>query len=508
MAFIHLRTRPLAGPALLALAAFSFAPTPVSARPVPATAVAQEDRKEEFKERYDAAKGDRDALWELHQWCDAFGMDKESRRVLRAILKVDDGDRRAHELLGHLEHDGKWFDSQKDLDEYLAEQAAAEAKAKGFVRFRGDWVDPEHIPFLEKGLFLLDDGRWVTADEKKRLDEGWRQQDLNWIGPDEFEQLDAGLWKIGDRWVEIEEADKFHSELGQWWKIPGENFELWTTLPRAKAMEAMGIMDKAVRELKKFFGRKPAITPRVVLVNSLDQYNTLAGGQFDETETDAAGLSGVYAGYFADIWWNHEVGEFMRAAVAYWDPSTEAGDKFGLHAARFAAGMAWTEAMDPSPKFEAKFGKKLRGKKPSYREADLAAFWKEKRIPPFLRYGVAVWTERYFIDRTATDGDPSWARKWSVSNIERRGGIDPVTKIVEMQLESGSEEAASQAGKMINQAGLIVAFLVDGGHAPAEEALAAWREAFLDGNDLDEATNALIQALVDSEAEIRQFAKS
>ncbi len=478
-------------------------------RSEPAAVFQDDDRKAEFKERYDAAKGDHEALWELHTWCEAFGMESEARRVLRAILKVEAGDRKAHEGLGHIEYKGQWFDSQEKLDKHLAEEAAAEAEAKGFVKFKGKWIDPKHIPFLEKGLVLGEDGSWLTPEEKQRLDEGWKQQDLVWVSPSEFENMDAGLWKVGEEWLTLAEANAHHAELGQWWKIPGETFELWTTLPRAKAEEAMGVMDKAVRDLEKFYGRRPELTPRVVLLNSLEQYNTVAAGEFQGTETDSSGLSGVYSGYFADIWWDMESLEFMRAAVAYWDPSSPTGDKFGLHAARYAAGMSFTEAIDPSPEFEAKFAKQLKGARPEYKRADLVKFWSEKRLPRFIRFGVPVWTERYFIDRTATGGaDPTWPRKWSVSNIERRGGVDPVGKIFEMELEAGDQAAASQSGKKINQTGLLISFVVDGGHDEVSAAYEAWRAAFNGEGDYGAATEALMDALSDAEAAIRKYANS
>ena len=139
--------------------------------PCAATAWAgpQDDqRKAEFKERFDASKEDRTALWELHQWCTAFGMDREAEKVLRGILRVDDGDRKARELLGHIEYDGQWFTDEKKLAKYKADKEEAEAREKGWVRFRDAWVAPADIPFLEKGMVRDADGTWISKEDFER----------------------------------------------------------------------------------------------------------------------------------------------------------------------------------------------------------------------------------------------------------------------------------------------------------------------------------------------------
>ena len=467
-------------------------------------AAQETDRKAEFKARYAAAKGDLEALWELHEWCDAFGLESEDKRVLRAILKLDDSDRKAHEGLGHIEHEGNWFKDQKELSKHLAKAAEKEGRAKGFVKFKDQWVDPKHLPFLEKGLVLSPDGEWITAELQQRIENGWKRQDLDWVSPEEFSKLDEGLWKVGEQWLSLEEANEHHAKLGSWWKIPGETFELWTTLPRDKAEEALAVMERSVFDLKKFYGRLPESRARVVLLDSINQYNELGSGNFEATETESQGLSSAYTGYFADIWWDVEKGEFLRAAVAYWDTSSDASNRFGIHAARFAAGMALTEALDPSPKFEAKFAKKLRGEQPEYKSADLRSFWSEKKLPNFLRYGVPVWNERFFVDRSATGNgaDPFWARKWSISNINRRGGTDSISKILSL----GGENQAQDIGKLFIETGLLVSFIVNGNHAEVTAAYDVWRKAFNGEGDLEKATEALRGALLNAEEAIWNYA--
>ena len=47
--------------------------------------------------------------------------------------------------------------------------------------------------------------------------------------------LEKNLWKCGDQWLPIADADTYHSELLQWWRIPYERFILQTTCDRDTA---------------------------------------------------------------------------------------------------------------------------------------------------------------------------------------------------------------------------------------------------------------------------------
>jgi hypothetical protein len=220
-------------------------------------------------------------------------------------------------------------------------------------------------------------------------------------------------------------------------------------------------------------------------------------------------LSSAYSGFLADVWWDLENKQFLGAGVAYWDPSDETTNKFGRHAARLAAGIAYGEAIDPSSEFVSKTANKIKSSGLRLTDRDLDAFYSEKRVAEFLKYGAAVWVERYFIDRTVPrDADPHWARKWSMQNIERRGGLDSISKILSFNLSVKSPEASARSAKLISEAGLVVAFIMDGECQPVSEAHTAWKEAFVSGNDLEAPTKALTDALIAHEAELRQFAKS
>ena len=90
----------------------------VTATPSTPLAEQAEDRKAEYEAKRAEAGEDVDKLWDVYLWCEAFGMEKEGRSCLRAILKVDDGHREAHEKLGHIEYDGQWFTSKAKLERH------------------------------------------------------------------------------------------------------------------------------------------------------------------------------------------------------------------------------------------------------------------------------------------------------------------------------------------------------------------------------------------------------
>jgi hypothetical protein len=158
------------------------------------------DAKAEYEKRKKEAEGNSELLWKLHEWCEAYGMKNEARSTLRAILKLEPGDRKAHELLGHVEHEGKWHDNAKKLEEYKAKQLEAEAKATGKAIYKGELVDPADLEFLQKGMVKDASGKWIDAEMQKKIAEGWVRQDLTWVPPAEAENIAKGLWKCGEKW--------------------------------------------------------------------------------------------------------------------------------------------------------------------------------------------------------------------------------------------------------------------------------------------------------------------
>lgn len=469
--------------------------------------VSQDDRKEEFDKKLEEAGRDRKELWKLYDWCDTLGMKSEGRKVLRQILKVDDGDKKAHELLGHVFYDGQWFTTQKKADTYKKKKLDKEAKAKGWVKFKGEWVDPAHIPFLEKGWVLAEDGTWMSPEMAKRLEEGWQQVDFDWVSPDELENVDKGLWKCGSEWLSLAEADKYHGEsVDQRWRIRGDDYHLESVHGREFTEGLRTDLDLAYRDLENFYGTTPAAPFSLLILDSLDSYNEFAAGS-DERLVELSGFSSLNMAFLADAWFDLREERFNGMGVAYWDNSNDAGNRFGRLGARSALGLSFAEALDPSPKTTAKVLKsgKLDN---SYPEK----FYGEKQIPQVLRMGGAVYVQRYFLDRAGAQGggDLHWARKWSVDNIERQGGLDPLKDLLAFELRLDSPESAAASTRMVIESGLVVAFIMQGRCEPVIEAHKAWQKTLATGDEreLRKATTTLFKALQDNESAYREFARS
>lgn len=462
----------------------------------------EKDRKKQFDELYKDAKGDVEKLWELYDWCEAYGMQKYHKRVLNAILREDEENAKAHEILGHEFYDGKWWEDLDELAEYREKKEAEEAKEKGLVKYEGQWVHPEDIPYLERGLVKDEDGNWVDPQVQEKLAEGWVRQDLEWIPPAEAENVEKGLWKCGDSWLSLEDANTYHSQLGREWRIPYDaGFVIRTTLPRATADQIAEDLRRAARDVERFFGRR-AHGVEILVLDSQDAYNQLAGGLGGGLGADALGWSSVRGAFFADANWDAREQSFDPVGVALWDLGSDNGAAFGRHLTRFAYGVAAVDRLDSSPEARERIAKS------GVNEGTLNAFYQEKKLPPVLRFGFASYLDRYFLDTTTRD--PHWARRWSVQNL--RGGLEPLSRVLGMPLAPSLDDEASaeMTGNVLNQAGLVVSFILDADCEPVKAAHEAFKRAFLSANEkeIEKATRALIDAVRANEAALRRWSES
>lgn len=484
-------------PTLLPLLVFAATSEPTRAGSS-ALELLQEDPAKEFTNRFEQAGEDVAKLWDLYLWADAYGLKNETRRCLRKIVQVDPQHRPANEALGYVFYAGRWFPSERKLEEFKKEEEVRLATEKGLVRWKDEWVPAEDLPQLEKGLVRDDQGRWVNKEEFEKLQAGWRRQDLLWISPEEAAKLDQGLWKCGTDWLPIEGADRYHSQLGRWWSIPTDAFVLHTTCNRQLAERATHVLYATVRDLVRVLGTQPAEPGTVLLLNSTQQYNEVASNESPVGAVASHGLSSAHNAFFADVWFDSTTGAFHGAGIGYWDASNERDDKYGPHSLRHAAAQSFLEGLDPSPKAIQRT-QRNRGQAP-----DLKAFYAEKRFPEWFRYGAASYAERYFIDTTvATDGNSKWAREWSIQNIVGGGGLRPISQILSKELDPSDPADAS---KLMNERGLLVAFMVDGGFPPLAEAHGELKMKIRKGEDLKSVFAKIQKLLVDNEQQLRKFA--
>jgi hypothetical protein len=463
----------------------------------------------EYERRRKSADKDPDKLWDLYDWCLEKKLDKSAKSCLRRIVQLKPDDEKAHKLLGEVPYDGKWFPSEKKIEEYkkqVAEKAAKDAekaaKDKGLVKYKDGWVTPEDLPFLQRGLVKNDKGEWIDPEQQKKLAEGWVKQDLEWVAPAEKENIAKGLWKCGDKWLAADQANEFHAELFQWWRIPfQEKFVLYTTCDRKVAETVQQNLSNAYDSLVKCYGFEPAKPPAVIVLRNQQQYESFAAGDQEEARpaSESHGLSSTHYAYFADEGVNTETEELLLWGVSFWDASTEAGPKFGVHSTRNALGQSFAEALDPSPKAVEKVQEDKR--------FDPKAFWEEKRLPLWFRYGAAAYAERYFTDHTVkVGGNNRWAIEWSLQNLLTRGGMLPINQVLEYE---PSVEKLDDTQVWYNRIGLVMYFIVDGKCAPVTEKLTAFQTALKSGKDAKSvaaAAKALSTELAKHDTELRKFA--
>lgn len=469
----------------------------------PATeVVASTQENAEYEQRRKAAGDDVDKLWQLHSWCKEKRLDKESRSTLRRIVKLDPEHKDANEALGNVLYDGKWFPSQKKVDEYKKAQEEKKAKEQGLVNYKGQLVPSADVPFLEKGLVKDESGNWVDGEERKKIKEGWVKQDMEWVPPTEKAEMDKGLWKCGEQWLSLEEANKYHADLAHWWRIPGPHFTLYTTCDRDVATEKVKKnLEFAWEDLAKVYGQEPKDPVIVVILRNTKQYNLFAAGDQEEQipPTESEGLCSIHFAYFADEGLDPATGAFMAAGVSYWDASTNDGNAWGRNSVRHALGQSFGEAIDPSPKALEKM-RKLKTINPK-------ALWAEKRAPTWLRWGAAAYAERYFIDTLVErGGNNRWAPEWAIKNLIGRGGLRPLKQVFECKITVDSPEDSE---KLISETGLMVSFMVDGDCAPVKEKFKVLQLALKDGKDakaVSTASEAVQSEVLKHEAELRKFA--
>lgn len=470
---------------------------------------AQDPDEAEYDRRRKAADKDADKLWDLYEWCGQKKLDKDAKSCLRRIVQLKPDDERAHKLLGEVSFDGKWFPSEKKVEEYKkqqAEKAAKDeekaAKEKGLVKFKDQWVTPEDLPYLQRGLSKDDKGEWVNLDDQKKLAEGWVKQDLEWISPQEKENIAKGLWKCGDKWLDLDKANDYHAEIFQWWKIPHEGkFVLATTCDRKVAAQIERNLSFAYDDLVKCYGTAPVDPPMVIVLRNQQQYESYAAGDKEEGRNPAEthGLSSVHYAFFSDIGVNPETNELLQWGVSYWDASTDTGPKWGIPATRHAFGQSFAEALDPSTKTMEKTKKDGR--------FDAKAFWSEKKLPTWFRYGAAGYAERYYVDMSVgAGGDSHYYIKWSIESLLKRGGLPKIADVLEFE---PANENADATQTWFNEIGLLMYFMVDGKCAPVTEKLLALQEALKIGKDAKTfaaAAKALSAELVKHESDLRKFA--
>lgn len=471
------------------------------------------------KDALQKAGADVARLLELARAWSSAGQEDGAASAFQRVLDLDAKNVDAHEGLRHHLYDGKWFETYTALSKYRRAEDDRMLKEKGLVRFGDRWVEPDARDWLQFGVTQDASGAWVNpttahrvARERELVAQGCEQQDLAWIPPAEFEAWRKGLWKCGEQWLDQAGADAYHASIATPWVAPSEHFVVVSTLPRADVEWVKFWADATFADLVRVFGVAPGERPTpldlrgprrdkptLACFRSIAQYNDFAAGNPAERRavTELEGFSSVHYAFFAEAYFDAaaEPPCHRGSGVAFWEKTDPALAPFGQHSIRHAAAQSFVEAIDPS--WRALMDAATNGLQPQ-------SFWGEKQIPRWLRYGAASYVERWFVDaNVGQGGDPKWSRTWALANLKEKGGLEPLDKVFAFAL---SLDDVAGSARAIHEAGLLVAFVLDGGDAKVGAAHQAFKDALKRGRGVKEAATALEKELARARPAIERFA--
>ena len=385
--------------------------------------------------------------------------------------------------------------------EFLADPVRAQAR--GWLEREDSWFHPDEADRLRKGD-RRDPESWTWTSRKQRKKEGVRVDDA-WYPSEHEPQIEAGLWPVEGEWIPLEEADVRHARISTPWLIPAPHVRLESTTSRKTAFEAIAETSHCLTSLERALGVVPPMPLNIVLLRNEEQYDQFAVGAVDgrRPPSHAQALNLIHSAFFAELRTNTDDGKRFRlrgSGIGMWDADYKNGDAFGRHAARLAYALSWIDAIDPSPKAI----KSLRTGEPALDYTD--TFEAEKRLPMWLRWGVAVYVERYFFDDRIDASDPNaklwWARDWSLQNLGFEGGRTPLEELFRFDLVPADR---SWSRRLMLTAGAAVAFALDGGCEDLEKSHAALIKRLKRGASLTKELRAFEEALFENQADFDAF---
>ena len=433
------------------------------------------------------------------------------KRVYERVIELDSDNERARGALRHHRYDGRWFESYVELARYKREEESR-MKAKGLVRWQEGWVPEADLAYVRMGWERNANQDWkhpAKIREARQIEEWkaagyqFRADDSSWIAPGDVAKWSALLWKCGDQWLDQAAADAYHAGIDTAWRLTGAHFDVLTTCPWSYGNAARWHADSVHDELVRIFGSAPTSRPELFVLNSLKQYNEAAAGRL----VDSDGFSSLHGAYFSDG--ALDVGDgpdrYSGFGVCYWEAADPGLAPWGPFWVRWAAAQSFVEGLDPS--WDAVSRRIAEKDKLSLQDFG-SLFWKEKRIPRWLRYGAAAYVERFLRNPEAAEGSDPWTlRAFAFSELAKGGGLREPSVVFAFP---ASLEDIPGSTRLYSEAGLLVSFLLDGSKDDAElQAKHAALRAALSSGTNDEAraaAKALEAALTARSDAIRAFA--
>lgn len=420
--------------------------------------------KQELRSRETAAKKDVDQLFQVAKWAAAQKLDDEATRIHRAILKLKPDHQGANEALGNVLVEGKWLPA-KEAENLLKKKIAAEYAAKGLIEVDGLWVEKEHVEDAKRGVWRHD-GELVTRQEKLALLSGKvrHPETGELIAAESLEQAKQPLFPIaGNRWVDQQEADKFHSETDRPWVVRSAYCTLVSTLPLAKIHEFRPYVDQGFERIARLMGDQPPLPgtrPTVIIAATTGEYTSYGAGLGDATSSFSAFLMRAEARLKLPA-----VGE-IRAAVC------DGTGQLGPYNARHAAALAYAYS----------------------KAADAGA-----ELPDWLLHGFGALASRFNND---SDG------KFYGQRHLQRGGVGSLKAYFATFALNGETETEVLV-HLVYQAGLLLRFAEerDRGDAAVGAALTALTASLADrkAGGVGPAISAFQAAVIAAESKIAAF---
>jgi len=488
----------------------SLVPSLVPALPATSTSALVRPQEDEVAAKIAACGEDVAKLEALAASYEAAEDKASARSCYERILELDDAHVAAHKALRHHEYDGKWFTSYASLSKYRREEATRMKEEFGLVRHNDEWVPEADLPYIRMGWEKVGDtyvnpaieARSKEREEHVAMGHELRPEDSTWIAPEDFDKWRSQLFKVGEDWVTKAEANAHHAKVESPWRHQGEHFVAVTTCDVDTAGWVRYYADGTYDDLVRLFGVHPEEKPVFACLNTLEQYNSFAAGdQATRPQTESTGFSSCYFAFLGDVWFdfsNPQLPEYLGGGVGFFDVNDETMKHWGQYSVRHAAGLSFVESIDRAWGTISQFltGGGGGGVSPDQ-------MWEEKRIPKWLVYGAAAYVERFYEVKGETD-DPWEIQVWAMGQISNsgHGKLDPIEEIFALPLDLNDLD---NSGRLIQQTGLLTAFLLDGGCKPVAEAHRTFKAKLKSGGSTKEEVAALQQAILDNQAALVKF---
>ena len=176
-----------------------------------------------------------DDHFNLAIWCKSQDLMTEYRELLAQTIAIDPDHAAARRLLRYRQVDGAWY-------------KGAELQRKlGNVLHEGRWISAEEKAKLDQGLRQFR-GKWLTEAEYYKA-RGYVEHRGKWIRKSRLRQLES-------RRERLQELTRQRSDWSQAWKLKTRYFELTTNTSPQIAVEIADAIDACYDTLKSVYNSK------------------------------------------------------------------------------------------------------------------------------------------------------------------------------------------------------------------------------------------------------------